>query len=226
MNIIPIFFILSGILLSIYVYFDTRKHKQSMHIMGIVWPLTMLWASWIGLLAYISFGRQKNNMEPMKMDPNMDMSNNDMMMETKKHKWQGIALSTLHCGAGCTLADIIGESIIGGFGLSIVTGWSLDYILALIIGVYFQYVAIQQMGKIAPKAAITKALKSDILSLTAWQVGMYGFMGIYIMFFAEGGINRASYEFWFVMQLAMVAGFIISYPMNIWLIKKGVKHSM
>lgn len=217
MNIITSFFILSGILLSILVYIDTRKHKQSMRIMGIVWPLTMLWASWIGLIAYISFGRQKHKAEPMDMDHKMDMPHS---------KWQGIALSTLHCGAGCTLADIIGESITAGLGLSLITGWSMDYVLALMIGVYFQYMAIQQMGRLSPKMAIGRALKSDILSLTAWQVGMYGFMAIYLTCFSESVINRASSEFWFVMQLAMIAGFILSYPMNILLIKIGLKHAM
>ena len=217
------FFVLSGILLCILVFIDTRKYKQSMPIMNIVWALTMLWSSWIGLIAYISFGRQKQT--PMPMNSNMDMSNGDMMMP-KKHKWQGVALSTLHCGAGCTLADIIGESITSGLGLSLTIGWSLDYILALIIGVYFQYTAIQQMGKVKPKIAINRALKSDVLSLTAWQVGMYGFMAIYLAYFATGEIDRTSSEFWFAMQLAMMAGFIFSYPMNILLIKIGLKHSM
>jgi hypothetical protein len=33
-------------------------------------------------------------------------------------------------------------------------------------------------------------------------------------------------EFWFVMQLAMIAGFITSYPMNWWLIRAGIKEEM
>ena len=121
--------LLSGVLLGIWVYIDTQKNIQSMPIMGIVWPLTMLWASWIGFIAYIAFGRQKQNHKPM--DPNMDMSS--MKMGLGRPKWQGVALSTLHCGAGCVLADIIGESAAREFGLSLYVGWSLDYVLALII---------------------------------------------------------------------------------------------
>jgi hypothetical protein len=33
-------------------------------------------------------------------------------------------------------------------------------------------------------------------------------------------------EFWFTMQIAMLAGFITSYPVNWWLIKIGVKERM
>ena len=33
-------------------------------------------------------------------------------------------------------------------------------------------------------------------------------------------------EFWFTMQLAMMAGFFASYPVNWWLIKAGFKERM
>jgi hypothetical protein len=33
-------------------------------------------------------------------------------------------------------------------------------------------------------------------------------------------------EFWFIMQLAMIAGFATSYPVNWWLIRAGIKEGM
>ncbi len=33
-------------------------------------------------------------------------------------------------------------------------------------------------------------------------------------------------EFWFVMQVAMLAGFATSYPVNWWLIRAGIKEKM
>lgn len=33
-------------------------------------------------------------------------------------------------------------------------------------------------------------------------------------------------EFWFMMQIAMLAGFATSYPVNWWLIATGVKERM
>jgi hypothetical protein len=35
-----------------------------------------------------------------------------------------------------------------------------------------------------------------------------------------------SLEFWVAMQLAMIAGFATSYPMNWWLIRVGIKEPM
>ena len=68
---------------------------------------------------------------------------------------------------------------------------------------------------------IMAALKADTLSLTAWQVGMYGFMALASFYlFAPCGIPRGgdTAEFWFVMQIAMVAGFVTAYPVNWWLV--------
>ena len=32
--------------------------------------------------------------------------------------------------------------------------------------------------------------------------------------------------FWLMMQVAMLAGFLTSYPVNWWLIRKGIKEAM
>ena len=62
-----------------------------------------------------------------------------MDMGRDRPKWQSVVLSTLHCGAGCTLADLIGESFlyfvpVAIGGSAVVGGWALDYALALCIG--------------------------------------------------------------------------------------------
>jgi len=42
-----------------------------------------------------------------------------------------------------------------------------------------------------------------------------------------GGVAEvATPEFWFAMQVAMLAGFCTAYPTNWWLIRKGVKEEM
>ena len=107
-------------------------------------------------------------------------------------RWQSVVLSTLHCGAGCTLADIVGEWFLFfvpvAIGGSILAGtWVVDYLLALAFGIGFQYAAIRGMERTLPRGeAIRRAAKADILSLTAWQAGMYGWMAVAI-FALNGG---------------------------------------
>ena len=73
-------------------------------------------------------------------------------------------------------------------------------------------------------------MKADTLSLTAWQIGMYGFMAFayFIIFQTVIGtkLKTNTVEFWFMMQIAMIFGFLTSYPVNWWLIRTGLKERM
>ncbi len=59
---------------------------------------------------------------------------------------------------------------------------------------------------------------------------MYGFVAIaYFVFFNDGfgaKLEVNSFEFWFMMQIAMMVGFVTSYPANWWLITRGLKERM
>lgn len=252
----------TGALSSIIIAIDLVKHKQSMKIMNSVWMLTALWSGVLGLIAYFRFGRETkpaqttipqkvsenqipamampapNNSEHtdstmgMKMEHMSNMQSPAMAMP-KRSKWESITLSTLHCGAGCTLADLIGEWFlffvavkIGGSLL--IGGMVVDYMLALSIGVYFQAAAIKSMDPtLSVKQRFVKAFKADVLSLTAWQIGMYGFMAlVFFVIFPHQQIEQTSWLFWFMMQIAMLFGFLVAYPMNMFLIQRGIKKSM
>lgn len=59
---------------------------------------------------------------------------------------------------------------------------------------------------------------------------MYGSMAlaqlVVLPALASGRAAVLSAQFWWVMQLAMLAGFVTSYPVNWWLIRIGVKEAM
>lgn len=161
MDTLAMLSVIIGVLSSVLIAFDIYKHKQSMAVMNSVWILTGLWAGVLGLIAYFWFGRAK---KPMKMTmpmPNMTMpmQGGDMKMDgmmkmnmPERPKWQSTTLSTLHCGAGCTLADIIGAWFlffvaVRVCGSLLVGSIVVSYFLALLIGVYFQAAAIKSMDR-------------------------------------------------------------------------------
>lgn len=255
MNTFAMLSVIIGLVSAVVIALDVARYSQSMKIMNLVWVLTALWSGVFGLIAYFWFGRQKNEnvgtmtaadekmgekmpMESMKSMTMSKMSSmqmghdNTMKMDMKNPKWQSVTLSTLHCGAGCTLADIAGEWFL--YITAITIGGSLflssvvvDYILALIIGVYFQYAAIKSMSKLPKNKTLAKAFKADVLSLTAWQIGMYGFMAIAIfVIFPLQNLPKDSWMFWLMMQIAMFCGFLVSLPMNLLLIKLKIKTGM
>lgn len=245
-TIIAAIFVVLGIVGALIVIADIRNgHRQKMAVMEVVWPLTALWGSWIGVLAYFRFGRQHRrsstdelidlDMRPQGAEPippkempgmgdmkGMPMNN----MGMAEPGWRSVLLSALHCGAGCSLADLLCELFVIFAPLSVAGLWTMEYALALIIGVWFQYAAMQQMQRGPVAATLRRALRADFLSLTAWQIGMYGWMALSLFVFFPGGPDRGSWTFWFMMQIAMFAGLAVSYPVNRWLIRTGVKHAM
>jgi len=154
-----------------------------------------------------------------------------MQMAPGHSDWHAVVRSTLHCGAGCTLADLIGEWFLCfvpiAVGGSLLAGsWIVDYLLALTIGVYFQYAAIRSMRSISRPKAFGLALKADFLSLTAWQAGMYGWMALTIHLWPGLTTDRTTWIFWCSMQIGMLCGFLCSYPVNVLLIRHGIKSAM
>ena len=192
--------------------------RQRMWIMNLVWPITALYSGPLGLLAYFTLGRAATK-------------NRSKEDQDQKPFWQSVIVGTLHCGAGCSLGDLIAEWTLFFFpltlfGMKIFATWALDYILAFLIGIAFQYFTIKPMKGLSTKNGLIAALKADSSSLTAWQVGMYGWMALVVFVFFGHELEKTRAMFWFMMQIAMLAGFLTSYPVNWWLIRSRIKERM
>ena len=179
-------------------------------IMGLVWPLTALYAGPLAVAAYVGTSSSVGN-RPL---------------------WRSAAMGATHCGSGCALGDLVAEWFvffvpITLFGHHIFGSWVIDYIAAFGFGIAFQYFTIRPMRKDATRReALGAAFKADTASLTAWQVGMYGWMAIATFAIFGQELSKTSPTFWFMMQIAMLAGFLTAYPVNAWLIRQGIKEAM
>ncbi len=95
---------------------------------------------------------------------------------SRQARWASVAVGASHCGAGCTLGDIIAATGIFAFGLTLAgqTLWAEylgSFVLAVALGLAFQYFAIKPMRDLGVGEGIAAAAKADILSLTAFEVG-------------------------------------------------------
>lgn len=226
LNSIAIISIFIGFACAAIILIDILNgHRQKMMIMNVVYPITGLYAGPFALWVYFTIGRK--SMKKAQGSGKQDSTSK----QKEKPFWQSVATGTLHCGAGCTLGDIIAESILISspfilFGKALYGAWAIDYLLALAIGIVFQYYAIMPMKNLSPKQGLIQALKADFLSLTSWQIGMYGGMAIATFLIFGRELKASEPLFWFVMQGAMIFGFLTAYPMNWFLIKKGIKEKM
>jgi hypothetical protein len=147
--------------------------------------------------------------------------------------WVTMAIEVSHCGAGCSLGDVISEFAIFWLGLTI-AGVTLgaeyvgDYIFALAFGIIFQYFAIAPMRGLGLKDGLNAAAKADFISLTAFEVGLFGWMAVmaFVLFPAPHHLMPSSAAYWLLMQIGMIIGYCTSWPANVWLVKRGIKVPM
>lgn len=224
-----------------------RRHRQSMPVMEWVWPITALYFGPVALWAYLRYGRQYSPayvaehrgppaeaggaMAGMDMG-GMDMGAMDLAERPPVPHWVRVAISTSHCGSGCTLGDIAAEWLIFAlgltlFGAAIYASFVLDYLFAFTLGVVFQYFAITEMGTRDWGELVRRTAKADAYSLTAFEVGLFAWMALtFFVLFTSPHLTPTSPVFWFMMQVGMIIGFLTSYPANAWLIRRGVKEAM
>lgn len=218
---IAILNIVVSALLMLWSIIDLQRHPPPMRVMTWVWPFTFLWGGVFALILYLWFGRASREQH-------------GGMQHAQRPMWQSVALGATHCGAGCSLADLIVEGglFVLGFGFVVLGhkvfgNWIVDYAMALLIGIAFQYAAQAPMSDAPRSQVLWQSFKSDVLSLTFWQIGMYGWMAISIfVLFDEQTMKPDHWRFWLMMQVAMLSGFFTTYPINWWLIRAGVKEAM
>ena len=228
-----------GALCLIGIVADILRHPQHMGIMNVVWPVTALFGTVWVVWQYVRYGRlARDSVARAAMDrgekmPSMTQTPFPIM----------VANGALHCGSGCMLGDICAEwlvflapsvAVFFGwhwlFGPEMFAAWVVDFLFAYAFGIVFQYFSIKPMRDLAPGPAIWCAIKADTLSLTSWQIGMYGFMAFANFYLFQHVLGLAmrtdTPEFWFMMQIAMLCGFATAYPMNWLLIRTGIKEKM
>lgn len=200
-------------------------NRQHMAIMDLAFPLTALYMGPIALWAYFARGRRMSRKR-------MQLHRATALHEAPDSWWQ-VSLSDSHCGAGCALGDIGGEWIvwasawmIGSSG-ALGSEYILDLLLAWIFGILFQYFVIAPLrGQIGRLAPLGDAIKSDTLSVLSFEVGLFGWMALMHSVIWTPPLPIDSSSYWFMMQIGMLLGFLTSWPVNRWLLQRGIKEPM
>jgi hypothetical protein len=212
-------FITSGVILyDIFV----AGHRQQMGVMEAVYPITALYLGPLALLLYWRWGRDTDGLHTRAS-----------LVKRKQPRWVTIAIEVSHCGSGCTLGDLFAEWTIYALTLT-VAGRPLfaeyigDYILALALGVVFQYFAIAPMRGLGLREGLKAAARADFISLTFFEIGLFGWMALmaFAFFPASHPLMPSAPAYWLLMQVGMIVGFLTAWPANVWLLNRGIKVAM
>ncbi|HEV7166411.1 MAG TPA: DUF4396 domain-containing protein, partial [Micrococcaceae bacterium] len=109
----------TGFISATIIVFDIyfRGYRLKMPVMEAVWPVTGLYFGPAAVWGYWRFGRVTSAKW---------LTEHNLREPPAKPGWVTVAVGVSHCGAGCTLGDIIAEFVIFGLGLSI-AGTALWY---------------------------------------------------------------------------------------------------
>jgi hypothetical protein len=115
-----------GVLSALTILADIlRGYRQHMAIMNWVWPITGLYWGPVAVSFYFHRGRQVSHRwaAEHRVDLELLMSSDGEdppgYWAFARKNWWPISRGVSHCGAGCTIGDIVGEWIV------YLTGWTI-----------------------------------------------------------------------------------------------------
>jgi Domain of unknown function (DUF4396) len=144
------------------------------------------------------------------------------MMYGMKEQWKTAISATLHCLTGCAIGEVLGMVIGSSLGW---TNWPtviLSVALAFVFGYSLTMRPVLRAG-VALGAAISVALAADTLSITVMEI-----MDNAVMLVIPGAIEAgvADWLFWASLAISFVVAFVVTVPVNRWLIARGKGHAV
>lgn len=180
---------------------DLRRHNpQLAPLMKWVWGLTVLYSGPLGLAVYFWAGRKQISRDSLPR--------------------RGLR-STAHCYAGCGLGEGVGLVIAVGI-LSLGGKWVMaaTFLCAYSAGLLFTVGPLVQDGM-----AVGPAFRDGVITETGSIVAMETVaIGVDRSLARDAGLGNPL--FWTSLAVSLTAGFLAAYPVNLLLIRFGVKRGM
>ncbi|KKL05220.1 hypothetical protein LCGC14_2608250 [marine sediment metagenome] len=128
--------------------------------------------------------------------------------------------ATIHCLLGCGLGEVAGVVIGVALGWTSVATLVLAVTLGLVFGFGLGLIPLLR-AKFTLRRAIKQVVVTEVLSIAVMETAQV-LVEVYTPGVMSAGLT--SPLFWGGMTLALVAGFIAAFPVNYYLVKKGVRH--
>ncbi|MFE3328903.1 DUF4396 domain-containing protein [Streptomyces sp. NPDC059176] len=140
-------------------------------------------------------------------------------------KWRQVVGSTMHCVAGDGIGILVAAVVTTGLGLPMWADVLCEYAFGFLFGwTVFQALFMKDMFG-SYRRSLSKTFISEFLSMNAVMGGMTAVM-VPWMTHDTAAMSPDGARFWFVMSIALCAGFVVALPMNWWLVDHGLKHGM
>lgn len=140
----------------------------------------------------------------------------------KGASWGTAAKATLHCLLGCAVGEILGMVIGTALGWGNVQTMVLAIALAFLFGYSFTLFAVRRAG-VGLKQAVRVALAADTVSIAVMELVDNGIIAL-----TPGAMDAHLTDalFWSALLGGFAVAFVITTPVNKWLIGRGKGHAV
>jgi len=139
-----------------------------------------------------------------------------------KTSWRLAVSATLHCLTGCAIGEVLGMVLATWWGWSAAPSVLLAVALAFFFGYLLTFVGVRRAG-LDLRAAVRAALAADTISILVMEV-VDNAVVVLVPGAMEAGLG--SVLFWGALAGSLVIAFVVTVPVNRWLIGRGRGHAV
>jgi len=141
-------------------------------------------------------------------------------------RWRQALGSTMHCVAGDGVGILTGAVLSSLLHFPGMTEVVVEYVLGFGFGwTVFQALFMRDVAGGSYLRALKSTFAPELLSMNFLMTGMLPTVMTLRKYVVSAG-NAMTPNFWFVMSMGLLVGFIVSYPINWWLVANHLKHGM
>ncbi|GIE30309.1 hypothetical protein Ait01nite_033540 [Actinoplanes italicus] len=136
--------------------------------------------------------------------------------------WRTAVQATLHCLTGCAIGEVLGMVIGTALGWSAGPTVVLAVALAFVFGYALTMRPLRRSG-IDFRTALKLALAADTVSITVMEI-----IDNAVMLAVPGAMEAGltNWVFWASLAFALAVAFVLTVPVNRWLISRGRGHAV
>jgi len=139
---------------------------------------------------------------------------------------QGVG-STIHCIAGDATGIIAAAVITASLGLPMKVDLIVEYLAGFSFGLFiFQSLFMKNMMGGSYWENVKRSFMPEFISMNFMMAAMAPTMSFLMMGRDMRGMEPTQLLFWGIMSLGVTAGFIMAYPVNVWMVSKSLKHGL
>jgi hypothetical protein len=195
-----------------YVAWDAFANNPELTVMKWGWVLVTFYTGVVGAILYVMSckeprpGTHERFITPL---------------------WKQGVGSTIHCIAGDATGIVFAATVTALLGFPMWVDLIVEYALGFSFGLFiFQALFMKDMMGGSYRRALAMSLLPEWLSMNMVMAGMIPAMVLLMMGHDMRAMEPTHLVYWGAMSASIIVGFLVAYPVNVWLVAVGLKHGM